>query len=984
MSDDEIRNIALLRANIEGIKKADIFYDLQDIQFLEKLENWYNEALKDLLRRGVIESDPYDSLLERVQKVIGLFAQGNETLDHIKNYLGSVVLSHDSDFYDDPDTYLEQFDKEIDGFESTLNLLGEKLSPADWLNEGELKPFIYEFAYLVCGEMDFSKQVIHEFYELIKRRGDGYRSIKNNYDHLKSLLIEKSKGYREEKLLVDKALSEAKRGDFQTAFDTRSQLSKEYSRLPYNDLDVEIAAWEERLKAHFSFYSIFLKDNNRKWRSSQRKDSLRILDVKLYVKQVVANRFNPFSISQARSYWSLVIQGLKSEVQEEWNKDASLEKSEFKTKVDETFQQIILEVNDLGDAFERTFTRTKRLLSFGWLGAFLCLAIVCCGYYVYSLVPKTGVAIINNALLFETIEVYDSSGKKIDISDKKVEEESKVLLRGLWPGEYEIRLGKKNRFPAYFHRKITFGEIVDLSDDVIEYAEQFRSTRLRITIPSGGNLRVESLDEAAQFGEFVFEPRTLTRGDTAVKALAITSNASIMASGHSNGIIKIWDVDKGKLIHEITEHKESVDSLAFNETGDFLASGSSDQSVQVWDLRDYKRTAYLGNQQGGVEQIAFSQGERNLLAIAVGNDTVKLWDLTQMRVVQKLKVKSQQENADWGLAKETFKGESPAVKLSVMMNLNLPAQGLHRAVESITFTPNGAQLVAGLSDGGIVIWDLTGKKDVEDDLSRLTQKLTDLEKNGAQIASNSVRKSSILDSFEDEDVVSMISALKRKAQESDQNKLDTSRKLISDRIEEIKAEISEKKDLFRRYKPYREIVAHENAILDVKISPDGRLLASASSDGSVKLWNFENYKELFSWRDFEGTVESIQFNHNGNRLLVASFNGYLSKWDTHSGNLVEQLKAHDSAIFAVLADPNGDFIATGSMDASIKLWDVVASKDIQIQPGRYRLIGSKKGYSAFKKEITIKRGALLPISIQLKELKSIEGGIKTYWGSSND
>ena len=118
--------------------------------------------------------------------------------------------------------------------------------------------------------------------------------------------------------------------------------------------------------------------------------------------------------------------------------------------------------------------------------------------------------------------------------------------------------------------------------------------------------------------------------------------------------------------------------------------------------------------------------------------------------------------------------------------------------------------------------------------------------------------------------------------------------------------------------------------------------------------------------------------------MVASFNGYLSKWDTHSGNLVEQLKAHDSAIFAVLADPNGDFIATGSMDASIKLWDVVASKDIQIQPGRYRLIGSKKGYSAFKKEITIKRGALLPISIQLKELKSIEGGIKTYWGSSND
>jgi hypothetical protein len=62
------------------------------------------------------------------------------------------------------------------------------------------------------------------------------------------------------------------------------------------------------------------------------------------------------------------------------------------------------------------------------------------------------------------------------------------------------------------------------------------------------------------------------------------------------------------------------------------------------------------------------------------------------------------------------------------------------------------------------------------------------------------------------------------------------------------------------------------------------------------------------------------------------------------------------------------------MDASIKLWDVVASKDIQVPPGRYRIVGSKKGYSTFKKEITVQKGALLPISVQLKEFKSIDGG----------
>lgn len=61
---------------------------------------------------------------------------------------------------------------------------------------------------------------------------------------------------------------------------------------------------------------------------------------------------------------------------------------------------------------------------------------------------------------------------------------------------------------------------------------------------------------------------------------------SILASASIDTTVKLWDVETGRLLHNLSKHKEPVYSLAFSPDGRYVASGSGDQRVIIWSVRD--------------------------------------------------------------------------------------------------------------------------------------------------------------------------------------------------------------------------------------------------------------------------------------------------------------------------------------------------------------------------------------------------------------
>lgn len=66
----------------------------------------------------------------------------------------------------------------------------------------------------------------------------------------------------------------------------------------------------------------------------------------------------------------------------------------------------------------------------------------------------------------------------------------------------------------------------------------------------------------------------------------------------------------------------------------------------------------------------------------------------------------------------------------------------------------------------------------------------------------------------------------------------------------------------------------------VRFSPDAKVLATASADGLVKLWEVENGAELATLRGHRGPAECLAFSHDGKRLASGGADRTIRIWDT--------------------------------------------------------------------------------------------------------
>jgi COMPASS component SWD3 len=146
------------------------------------------------------------------------------------------------------------------------------------------------------------------------------------------------------------------------------------------------------------------------------------------------------------------------------------------------------------------------------------------------------------------------------------------------------------------------------------------------------------------------------------------------------------------------------------------------------------------------------------------------------------------------------------------------------------------------------------------------------------------------------------------------------------------------------YRPRFVLHGHTGPVSQVRISPNGRFIASASADATIKIWDASNGSHMDTLVGHMAGVNCVSWSPDSNTLASGSDDKAVRLWDrvtgrpktttrkSVAGQKMAPLRGHHNYVHCVAFSPKGNIIASGSYDEAVFLWDVRAGRLMRSLP----------------------------------------------------